>query len=196
MHKTYQAKNFGIVCGKKNDRGGRNIFIFRSEIGSVTGGIMEEFIASLTQFFTDWGYVGLFLSAFVAGSILPFSSEVVLVILVRMGLDPLLCLFAAASGNTLGGMTCYWIGHLGKRDWITRYLRVEPAKIDRVSRFLEGKGALFAFFTFLPYVGEAVAIVLGLMRSNVWITAVAMFVGKLLRYVAIVAALQGVLSWF
>lgn len=177
---------------KENDRGGRNIFIFRSEIGSVTGGIegMEEFIASLTQFFTDWGYVGLFLSAFVAGSILPFSSEVVLVILVRMGLDPLLCLFAAASGNTLGGMTCYWIGHLGKRDWITRYLRVEPAKIDRVSRFLEGKGALFAFFTFLPYVGEAVAIVLGLMRSNVWITAVAMFVGKLLRYVAIVAALQ------
>ena len=46
---------------------------------------MEEFIASLTQFFTDWGYVGLFLSAFVAGSILPFSSEVVLVILVRVG---------------------------------------------------------------------------------------------------------------
>ena len=105
---------------------------------------MEEFIASLTQFFTDWGYVGLFLSAFVAGSILPFSSEVVLVILVRMGLDPLLCLFAAASGNTLGGMTCYWIGHLGKRDWITRYLRVEPAKIDRVSRFLEG--SLVRFF--------------------------------------------------
>lgn len=60
---------------------------------------MEEFNASLTQFFTDWGYVGLFLSAFVAGSILPFSSEVVLVILVRMGLDPLLCLFSAASGE-------------------------------------------------------------------------------------------------
>lgn len=198
MHKTYQAKNFGIVCGKKNDRGGRNIFIFRSEIGSVTGGIRRHgrIYRFADAIFTDWGYVGLFLSAFVAGSILPFSSEVVLVILVRMGLDPLLCLFAAASGNTLGGMTCYWIGHLGKRDWITRYLRVEPAKIDRVSRFLEGKGALFAFFTFLPYVGEAVAIVLGLMRSNVWITAVAMFVGKLLRYVAIVAALQGVLSWF
>ena len=152
---------------------------------------MEEFIASLTQFFTDWGYVGLFLSAFVAGSILPFSSEVVLVILVRMGLDPLLCLFAAASGNTLGGMTCYWIGHLGKRDWITRYLRRQRQMGIRYR-----KGALFAFFTFLPYVGEAVAIVLGLMRSNVWITAVAMFVGKLLRYVAIVAALQGVLSWF
>ena len=198
MHKTYQAKNFGIVCGKKNDRGGRNIFIFRSEIGSVTGGIRRHgrIYRFADAIFYRLGLCRSFSSAFVAGSILPFSSEVVLVILVRMGLDPLLCLFAAASGNTLGGMTCYWIGHLGKRDWITRYLRVEPAKIDRVSRFLEGKGALFAFFTFLPYVGEAVAIVLGLMRSNVWITAVAMFVGKLLRYVAIVAALQGVLSWF
>ena len=103
---------------------------------------MEEFIASLTQFFTDWGYVGLFLSAFVAGSILPFSSEVVLVILVRMGLDPLLCLFAAASGNTLGGMTCYWIGHLGKRDWITRYLRFPV--------FSKGKGPCSLFSPFCP----------------------------------------------
>lgn len=100
MHKTYQAKNFGIVCGEKNDRGGRNIFIFRSEIGSVTGGIRRHgrIYRFADAIFTDWGYVGLFLSAFVAGSILPFSSEVVLVILVRMGLDPLLCLFAAASG--------------------------------------------------------------------------------------------------
>lgn len=135
------------MCGKKNDRGGRNIFIFRSEIGSVTGGIRRHgrIYRFADAIFTDWGYVGLFLSAFVAGSILPFSSEVVLVILVRMGLDPLLCLFAAASGNTLGGMTCYWIGHLGKRDWITRYLRVEPAKIDRVSRFSKGKGPCSLF---------------------------------------------------
>ena len=92
-------------------------------------------------------------------------------------------------------MTCYWIGHLGKRDWITRYLRVEPAKIDRVSRFLEGKGPCSLFSPFCPMSAKRRHRT-RLMRSNVWITAVAMFVGKLLRYVAIVAALQGVLSWF
>ena len=101
MHKTYQAKNFGIVCGKKNDRGGRNIFIFRSEIGSVTGGIRRHgrIYRFADAIFYRLGLCRSFLSAFVAGSILPFSSEVVLVILVRMGLDPLLCLFAAASGK-------------------------------------------------------------------------------------------------
>ena len=157
---------------------------------------MEESVPTLTRFFTEWGYTGLFLAAFVAGSVLPFSSELVLVVLIRLGLDPVGCLLSAAAGNTLGGMTCYWIGHLGKRDWITRYLKVNPEKLDKASRFLEGRGALFAFFTFLPYLGEAIAIVLGLMRSNVWITTGAMFVGKLLRYIVIVAVVEGVVSLF
>ena len=65
---------------------------------------------AIAQFFVEWGYVGLFLSAFIAGSILPFSSEAVMVILAGMGLDPVGCLIAASLGNTLGGMTCYWIG--------------------------------------------------------------------------------------
>ena len=43
---------------------------------------------AITQFFIEWGYWGLFLSAFVAGSVLPFSSEAVMIVLVRMGLDP------------------------------------------------------------------------------------------------------------
>ena len=36
-----------------------------------------------------------------------------------------------------------------------------------------------AFFTFLPAIGEVIAIALGFMRSNTWLTIVSMFVGKL-----------------
>ena len=61
---------------------------------------MEGFLDTATQLCIDWGYWGLFLSAFVAGSIVPFSSEAVMVVLVRLGLDPALCLLAAATGNT------------------------------------------------------------------------------------------------
>ena len=52
------------------------------------------------------------------------------------------------------------------------------------------------FFGFLPYVGEAIAIVLGLMHANLWLTTGSMFVGKLLRYVVILASFQGVASLF
>ena len=51
---------------------------------------MEGFLDTATQLCIDWGYWGLFLSAFVAGSIVPFSSEAVMVVLVRLGLDPAL----------------------------------------------------------------------------------------------------------
>ena len=198
MHKTYQAKNFGIVCGKKNDRGGRNIFIFRSEIGSVTGGIRRH---GRIYRFADAIFYRLGLCRSFS---LGFRRREYPAVQFRGragdsgadGARPFALSVRCRFGEYARRYDLLLDRAFGQADWITRYLRVEPAKIDRVSRFLEGKGALFAFFTFLPYVGEAVAIVLGLMRSNVWITAVAMFVGKLLRYVAIVAALQGVLSWF
>ena len=149
---------------------------------------------TITEFLIDWGSWGLFLSALIAGSVLPFSSEAVMVVLAGMGLDPVGCVVAAALGNTLGGMTCYWIGHLGKREWFGRYLGIDEKQLDRAGRFLAGKGAWSAFFAFLPYVGEAIAILLGLMRSNVWITTLAMFAGKALRYVAVLYAVQGAIS--
>jgi membrane protein YqaA with SNARE-associated domain len=150
---------------------------------------------TITEFLIDWGYWGLFLSALIAGSVLPFSSEAVMVVLAGMGLDPVGCVVAAALGNMLGGMTCYWIGTLGKTEWITR-LGVSTRQLARARKFLSGRGALMAFFAFLPTIGEAIAIVLGLMRSNVWLTGGAMLAGKTLRYIVVLATFRGALSLF
>ena len=105
---------------------------------------MDAFINSVIQLLIDWGIPGLFLSALLAGSIVPFSSELVLVALVEVGLSPVTCVLAAALGNTLGGMTCYYMGHLGKVDWIEKYFKVKKEKVDRMEAFLQGKGALMA----------------------------------------------------
>ena len=149
---------------------------------------------TITQLLIDWGYLGLFISALLAGSIIPFSSELVMVALVKVGLSPAVCVLAATLGNTLGGMTCYYMGHLGKTDWIEKYFKVKKEKIEKTQRFLQGKGAVMAFFAFLPFVGEAIAIALGFMRSNVFLTTTSMFAGKLLRYIAMLLALQGAIS--
>lgn len=155
---------------------------------------MDVFIDTLIQLLIDWGYVGLFISALLAGSIIPFSSELVLVALVNVGLSPAVCVLSAALGNTVGGMACYYMGRLGRIDWIEKYFKVKKEKIDRMQHFLQGKGALMAFFAFLPFVGEAIAIALGFMRSNLMLTTVSMFIGKLLRYMAMLWALQGALT--
>ena len=109
---------------------------------------MDAFADTLIQLLIDWGYAGLFISALLAGSIIPFSSELVMLALVKVGLNPAVCVLAATLGNTVGGMTCYYMGRLGKTDWIEKYFKVKKEKIDKMQRFLQGKGALMAFFAF------------------------------------------------
>ena len=150
---------------------------------------MDAFVDTLVQLLIDWGYVGLFISALLAGNIIPFSSEIVMVALVKVGLSPALCVLSATLGNTLGGMTCYYMGRLGKISWIEKYFKVKKEKVDKMVKFLQGKGALMAFFTFLPAIGEVIAIALGFMRSNTWLTIVSMFVGKLIRYILLLYVL-------
>ena len=150
---------------------------------------MDAFI----QLLTDWGYVGMFLSAFLAGTILPFSSEAVLLACIGLGLDPVASTLATTAGNALGGLTCYWIGHLGKMEWIEKYFKVDQKQMDKATRFIHGRGSWMALFSFLPVIGDAILIVLGLMRANIWIVAVSMTVGKLLRYALLVAAALGII---
>lgn len=136
---------------------------------------------ALIPILIDWGYLGLFVAAFVAGTLLPFSSEAVMVALAAVGLSPIGCLLAATLGNTLGGMTCYWIGRCGNRRWMLR-LGISDQKLTRAERFVGGRGAWMAFFAFLPAIGEAIALLLGWMRSNQLITFAAMLLGKATRY--------------
>ncbi len=55
-------------------------------------------------------YLGLFLTAFLAATIVPFSSEALLVAMQVSGGFPVAGLLAAASlGNTLGAVAIQWI---------------------------------------------------------------------------------------
>lgn len=137
---------------------------------------------SLITLLTDYGYIGMFISAFLAGSIFPLSSEVVMLALMAAGLDPWQLVVYGTIGNTLGSMFNYGIGTLGRMDWIEKYLHVKKKDLDRAQRFMAGRGALMGFFAFLPAIGEGITIVLGLMRANVALTVVSVTIGKLARY--------------
>ena len=137
---------------------------------------------SLIGILTDYGYAGMLVSAFLAGSVFPLSSEVVMLALMAAGLDPWALVIYGTVGNTLGSMFNYWIGSLGRMDWIEKYLHVKPQNLDRARRFMAGRGAWTGFFAFLPVIGEGITIVLGLMRANITLTVVSVTAGKLARY--------------
>lgn len=131
----------------------------------------------------DLGYLGLFLASFLAATILPFSSEFVLSGILAAGGDPALSLATATLGNWLGGVTSFWIGWVGKFEWIEKYLHIPQSKLKRWHRKVEGKEWWISFFCWLPGVGDIIAVILGLLKSNFWVSATGMLAGKALRYV-------------
>lgn len=152
---------------------------------------------ALVNFLIEWGYVGMFLSALLAGSVVPFSSEAVLAALVHpaTGLDPVICILSASAGNLLGSLTCYWMGHLGKMEWLEKYFHMKREKIEKAQAYLNGRSAFMAFFAFLPIVGTLIAVALGFLRSNIYIVSLSMFIGKLLRYIIVALAALEIFSF-
>lgn len=138
----------------------------------------------MLESFADWGYFGLFLAAFLAATVLPLSSEIVFTAVVwKLHLDPWVCVGVATVGNTLGGMSCYWLGYLGKMEWIEKYLRIKQEKVDKWVDKLHKQGDWIAFFSFTPGIGDFIAVACGFLRCNVWIVAISMFMGKFIRYI-------------
>ena len=135
---------------------------------------------------TSYGYIGMLLAAFLAGSFFPFSSEAVMVGLIATGLDPWQLMFYGTLGNTLGSVFNYFVGHMGKLEWIEKYLHVKKKDLDKAERFVAGRGAWMGFFAFMPLLGTAISILLGLMRANIPITIISITLGKIFRYFIVV----------
>ena len=137
-------------------------------------------------FLTGYGYIGMLLAAFLAGSFFPFSSEAVMVALMATGLDPWQLMLYGTIGNVLGSCVNYSVGRMGKLEWIEEYLHVKKKDLDKAERFMAGRGAWMGFFAFLPVLGSAITILLGLMRANIVISFVSITLGKIFRYLILI----------
>ncbi|MCH3970234.1 MAG: DedA family protein [Prevotella sp.] len=143
-------------------------------------------MGSFTDILNNWGYWGMLVGAFLAGSFIPFSSETLLVALIAAGLRPWELLIYASVGNVGGSMLNYGIGRLGKIEWTIKYLHVRQKDLDKAQKFMSGHGAWIGFFAFLPIIGSAITILLGYMRSNLLISVTSITIGKVLRYVLVI----------
>lgn len=144
----------------------------------------------------EYGYWGLLLASFLAATILPFSSEVVFAALIAAGSDIGTSIAYATIGNSIGGATCYYLGRLGKIEWLERWFKIDREKIDRMITLLQTRGAAMGFFGFLPAVGDLMLVALGFMRASAPIVMISMTVGKFLRYFVIAFGTDRILSWF
>ncbi|MCP4120049.1 MAG: DedA family protein [Desulfobacteraceae bacterium] len=135
------------------------------------------------------GLPGLFLASFLAATVLPMSSEVLLGLLLANGSDPLLTMAVATSGNVLGSVVNYGLGLWGSTFLVKKVIRISEKEFagaaDRLNRF----GAVSLLFAWVPVIGDPLTFAAGVMRINFILFLVLVTAGKALRYLAITLAL-------
>ena len=113
------------------------------------------------------------------------SSEAHLLYLQNNDFSVFHLLLVATIGNSLGSMTCYYIGRYGGRDLVGKIFKHDSEKIDLWKKRLNKKPEYWALLCWLPIVGELIATVLGLISNNSIKIFMLMFLGKLARYAVV-----------
>lgn len=137
----------------------------------------------MLEFLLEWGYLGIFLGCFLAATVVPFASDALLVGMLLAGGDVWLTVACASAGNWLGGLTTYGIGRIGKWEWIEKWFRVKRETIEKQKEKVDKWGPLLAFATWVPFIGDVFAIVLGFYKAPFVKSAVYMLIGKTGRFV-------------
>ena len=130
----------------------------------------------------DLGYWGLFIGSFLASTLIPMSADVLLVGILALGGNVWACLVIATTGNWLGGLTSYWIGWLGRWEWIERWLKVKEEKLLRQKKNIDRYGVWLALFTWLPLIGDLLAVALGFYKIKPYASAIYMLIGRFARF--------------
>ncbi|HNT48498.1 MAG TPA: DedA family protein, partial [Bacteroidales bacterium] len=126
------------------------------------------------DFLLEWGYLGLFIGSFLASTIIPFSSEFLLIGMLLAGGNPWVCLALSTIGNTLGSYTCYGLGYLGKWEWIEKWLRIKREKLEKQQQVILKWSSLVALLCWLPVVGDVFSVGLGFYKIPFWKMAILM----------------------
>lgn len=151
-------------------------------------------IENIQNLLLSWGDWGMFISALLAGSVFPFNSEVVMAALYMSGVPALPLLVMGTAGNVLGSVINYSIGTLGKEEWISKYTKTSPEKLEKGKRYVQRYGGWAGLLSWVPLLGSLVTVALGYMRVNPYLSFATISVGKFVRY-AVVLYLCGATLW-
>lgn len=128
------------------------------------------------------GLTGLFIGTFLAATIFPFSSDALYIAILAATGDSVSCLLVGTSGNWLGSVFTYWIGWIGKWEWIEKWFKVSSETLMRQKARVDKYGVWLALTAWIPFIGDIIAIALGFYKTKPLWTIVLLLIGKFTRF--------------
>lgn len=136
----------------------------------------------------------LFWVAVFSASFLPSQAELLLFTFLAIGKEnPLLLVLAATLGNAIGSLGNYYMGrslmHLQNKPWFP----IKNKYLQKPKHLFERHGTWTLLMAGIPFIGNPITLVAGILRVRLWLFIVLVTLGKSVRYFlvwAIYAALR------
>ena len=137
-------------------------------------------------------YLGLFIAAFGAASLLPMQSEAVLVGMLLSDQYSTTTLLAVATlGNVLGSVLNWGLGRSVEHWRHKRWFPVSDAKLNKAQAFYLRYGRWSLLLSWVPIIGDPLTMIAGVMREPLWRFLLIVTLAKGARYLALTAVTLG-----
>jgi membrane protein YqaA with SNARE-associated domain len=143
-------------------------------------------LESIYLYFNESALWVLGISGFLSATLLPGASEATLIATLGTNQHPAISIVVVATvGNTLGGLTNYWIGL-----WLPNRTHKEKHG-HKAMAWLNQYGYIALLFSWLPVIGDPLCLAAGWLRMKFLPCVVLIATGKALRYSALSALYFG-----
>lgn len=141
-------------------------------------------------------YISVFISAFLAATILPAQSEAILVYQLSEAPTALIGLVTVATvGNVLGAVVNWALGrflaHHRSRPWFP----IRKHKLQQAERQYRKYGRFSLLLSWVPFIGDPITVVAGVLREPLWSFLLLVTIAKGSRYIIVAMAVPGV-AWY
>jgi membrane protein YqaA with SNARE-associated domain len=134
--------------------------------------------------------LSLFAICFLAATILPAQSEIILGALYIAGdYNGLLLLAIATVGNVLGSCANWLIGRFIRYFENKKWFAASDKAMAKATTIYQKYGIWTLLFAWMPFIGDPLTIVSGILRANFYVFVVLVTIGKCGRYLVLLYAL-------
>ena len=129
------------------------------------------------------GYLSLFTVSFLAATILPFSSELMLASMLSIeNYNRTLLIVFSSLGNILGSVFNWVLGFYFMKLQNKKWFPFNKKQISKSSLWFEKYGKWSLLFAWVPIIGDPLTFVAGTMKTNFFIFLILVGIGKISRY--------------
>ena len=131
-------------------------------------------------------YLAVFLSAFVAATLLPAQSEAVLSFYILSAPQTVFALILVATvGNVLGSVVNWVLGIYATKFQNRKWFPATPSQVKRAEKFYHKYGRYSLLLSWVPFIGDPITVIAGVLREPILSFLILVTIAKSARYIVL-----------